>query len=53
MQRTTRIDIEYCTQRRWLLRALWMAKEQIDALTKPNPHCKSVRCQAARVAESR
>jgi selenoprotein W-related protein len=26
MQRTPRIEIEYCTQRPWLLRAAWMAQ---------------------------
>jgi selenoprotein W-related protein len=27
MQRAQRIEIEYCTQCRWLLRAAWMAQE--------------------------
>lgn len=27
MPRTPRIEIEYCTQCRWLLRAAWMAQE--------------------------
>jgi selenoprotein W-related protein len=27
MLRTPRIEIEYCTQCRWLLRAAWMAQE--------------------------
>ena len=27
MQRTPRIEIEYCTQCRWLLRAAWTAQE--------------------------
>jgi selenoprotein W-related protein len=27
MQRTPRLEIEYCTQCRWLLRAAWFAQE--------------------------
>ena len=27
MSRSSRIEIEYCTQCRWLLRAAWMAQE--------------------------
>jgi selenoprotein W-related protein len=29
MSRTPRLEIEYCTQCRWLLRAAWMAQEPL------------------------
>ena len=31
--RTPRIEIEYCTQCRWLLRAAWMAQELLMTFT--------------------
>ncbi len=34
MDRRPRIEIEYCTQCRWLLRAGWMAQE-LPAPSKP------------------
>jgi selenoprotein W-related protein len=33
MQRTPRIEIEYCTQCRWLLRAAWMAEELLTTFS--------------------
>ena len=33
MPRTPRIEIEYCTQCRWLLRAAWMAQELLTTFT--------------------
>src|SRR5215469_14515701 len=33
MQRTPRIEIEYCTQCRWLLRAAWMAQELLPTFS--------------------
>jgi selenoprotein W-related protein len=33
MQRTPRIEIEYCTQYRWLLRAAWMAQELLTTFS--------------------
>jgi len=33
MQRTPRIEIEYCTQCRWLLRAAWMAQELLTTFS--------------------
>jgi selenoprotein W-related protein len=30
----TRIEIEYCTQCRWLLRAAWMAQELLTTFEK-------------------
>ena len=34
MPRTPRIEIEYCTQCRWLLRAAWMAQELLTTFEK-------------------
>ena len=31
--RTPRVEIEYCTQCRWLLRAAWMAQELLTTFT--------------------
>ena len=31
---TPRIEIEYCTQCRWLLRAAWMAQELLTTIEK-------------------
>jgi selenoprotein W-related protein len=31
---TPRLEIEYCTQCRWLLRAAWMAQELLTTFTK-------------------
>jgi selenoprotein W-related protein len=33
MQRTPQIEIEYCTQCRWLLRAAWMAQELLTTFS--------------------
>ena len=33
MQRAPRIEIEYCTQCRWLLRAAWMAQELLTTFS--------------------
>jgi selenoprotein W-related protein len=33
MQRTPRIEIEYCTECRWLLRAAWMAQELLTTFS--------------------
>lgn len=33
MQRTPRVEIEYCTQCRWLLRATWMAQELLTTFS--------------------
>jgi selenoprotein W-related protein len=33
MPRTPRIEIEYCTQCRWLLRAAWMAQELLTTFS--------------------
>lgn len=33
MSRTPRIEIEYCTQCRWLLRAAWMAQELLTTFS--------------------
>jgi selenoprotein W-related protein len=33
MHRTPRVEIEYCTQCRWLLRAAWMAQELLSTFT--------------------
>jgi selenoprotein W-related protein len=33
MQRTPRIEIEYCTKCRWLLRAAWMAQELLTSFS--------------------
>jgi len=33
MQKTPRIEIEYCTQCRWLLRAAWMAQELLTTFS--------------------
>jgi selenoprotein W-related protein len=33
MERTPRIEIEYCTQCRWLLRAAWMAQELLTTFS--------------------
>ncbi len=30
MSRTPRVEIEYCTQCRWMLRAAWMAQELLS-----------------------
>jgi selenoprotein W-related protein len=33
MQKTPRIEIEYCTRCRWLLRAAWMAQELLTTFS--------------------
>ena len=33
MQKTPRIEIEYCTQCHWLLRAAWMAQELLTTFS--------------------
>ncbi|HLI82343.1 MAG TPA: SelT/SelW/SelH family protein [Bryobacteraceae bacterium] len=33
IQKTPRIEIEYCTQCRWLLRAAWMAQELLTTFS--------------------
>ena len=33
MLKTPRIEIEYCTQCRWLLRAAWMAQELLTTFS--------------------
>ncbi len=40
--RLPRIEIEYCTQCRWLLRAAWMAQELLTSL---GPHIGEVALQ--------
>jgi selenoprotein W-related protein len=32
-QRTPRVEIEYCTQCRWMLRAAWMAQELLSTFS--------------------
>ena len=32
MSRQSRVEIEYCTQCRWLLRAAWLAQELLNTL---------------------
>ena len=32
MRRQSRVEIEYCTQCRWLLRAAWLAQELLSTL---------------------
>ncbi len=34
MERRPRVEIEYCTQCRWLLRAAWMAQELLTTFEK-------------------
>ena len=34
MHRTPRVEIVYCTQCRWLLRAAWMAQELLSTFTE-------------------
>lgn len=34
MSKTSRVEIEYCTQCRWLLRAAWLAQELLSSFEK-------------------
>jgi len=34
MKKSPRVEIEYCTQCRWLLRAAWMAQELLTTFTE-------------------